>query len=53
MDFDSISHENYLLKQELQDLKKEFADLVTTNNFLLEQNAQLRYIFFLSFQIEV
>jgi hypothetical protein len=42
-DVEVIKHENFLLRQELQDLKKELADLVTTNNFLLEQNAQLRY----------
>ena len=34
--------ENILLKQRVEELKKQVSDLSTTNDFLLDQNAQLR-----------
>merc|ERR1719278_1411990 len=41
-DMDMIQHENMLLKSRVEELKKQVSELTTTNNFLLEQNAQLR-----------
>ena len=41
-DMDMIQHENMLLKSRVEELKKQVTELTTTNNFLLEQNAQLR-----------
>lgn len=37
-----IQHENMLLKQRVEELQKQVSDLSTTNEFLLDQNAQLR-----------
>ncbi|TRY80048.1 hypothetical protein TCAL_09797 [Tigriopus californicus] len=37
-----LQHENLLLKQKLDELKKQVQDLSTTNEFLLDQNAHLR-----------
>ena len=41
-DMDMLQHENMLLKSRVEELKKQVTELTTTNNFLLEQNAQLR-----------
>jgi hypothetical protein len=41
-DMDMVQHENMLLKSRVEELKKQVTELTTTNNFLLEQNAQLR-----------
>jgi len=41
-DMDMIQQENMLLKSRVEELKKQVSELTTTNNFLLEQNAQLR-----------
>lgn len=41
-DMDMLQHENMLLKSRVEELKKQVQELTTTNNFLLEQNAQLR-----------
>merc|ERR1719479_457367 len=41
-DMDMIQQENMLLKSRVEELKKQVQELTTTNNFLLEQNAQLR-----------
>ena len=37
-----LQHENMLLKQRVEELQKQVSDLSTTNEFLLDQNAQLR-----------
>ncbi len=39
---DMLKQENVLLKQRVEELKKQVTDLTTTNDFLLEQNADLR-----------
>lgn len=41
-DMDMLQQENMLLKARVEELKKNVQELTTTNNFLLEQNAQLR-----------
>lgn len=41
-DMDMLQQENMLLKSRVEELKKQVQELTTTNNFLLEQNAQLR-----------
>lgn len=41
-DMDMMQQENMLLKSRVEELKKQVQELTTTNNFLLEQNAQLR-----------
>lgn len=38
----SLQDENNFLKKRILDLKKQVSDLTATNEFLLEQNAQLR-----------
>ena len=37
-----LQQENMMLKQRIEELKKQVSDLGTTNEFLLDQNAQLR-----------
>lgn len=41
-DIEMVQQENMLLKQRVEELKKQVQDLGTTNEFLLEQNAHLR-----------
>lgn len=38
----ALEDENAALRRRVEDLKKQVADLMATNDFLLEQNAQLR-----------
>lgn len=40
--YQSLEEENSALRRRIEDLKKQVADLMATNDFLLEQNAQLR-----------
>lgn len=41
-DFRMLEDENALLRRKVEDLKKQVVDLTATNEFLLDQNAQLR-----------
>lgn len=41
-DINMLQEENLLLRKEVEDLKKQVADLVATNEFLLDQNAHYR-----------
>lgn len=41
-DYRMLEDENSLLRRKIDDLKKQVADLTATNEFLLDQNAQLR-----------
>ena len=40
--YQSLEDENSALRRRIDDLKKQVADLMATNDFLLDQNAQLR-----------
>lgn len=41
-EYPMLEEENILLRRKLEELKKQVADLTATNEFLLDQNAQLR-----------
>ena len=43
--FQMLQDENLQLRTQIQELEKRVSDLTATNEFLLDQNAQLRSVF--------